>query len=1621
MNRSNFALEHQGEVSREPYGRDLPHLSVDLTHDTRMPYGKNLKVMPAVAHNYGMGKPFTNKELTKIILDKNEVIADLEKNAYGEGFWDDVRAGLIKHNQRKKTTPISEEDWKKQMEDYEKPTENWGADELGGGAAPAAKPEPPSAVAAAAAALQPVRTAIQNGIGDAIYGKSDDPKKQKKGLLGISEEGKEESKKKVMKNIVAPLAKTAMGLKKSMTDTWNLMFNKDQYNADMKAALIKRIKKEEAEMGIVRDKTDPKLIVRKPRGLYKTETTDPEVESYRPIAHRDDSAKAKEFMIRVPNPLFGIVKPTSKTLAEAGIKLWAGVNSFKDDDIDYSLRALQNDKFMWIPEDRAKELYPKLRQFAADEQDKGLAEGFEDFGWSKGEMKQFAKIDPRTLTGIDLIEYKQAKLLQDKQVAKNALEKVTKDIAEEEKGKTIIRGERPVRIEPDQARLAKMREAKVRVEKRLVDLAERGKQDFKDMTMFAEADKAKRDQEYYAKQAADAVGREDAIDEEQADFAALPAEERIAQLEEFIVQLREQGAPEWQIDQFDQQVRNVEEEVEEEEETRQAQGSVELLQQAEVAGGTKPCWKGYEMIGMKKKGKRTVPNCVPIGGEEFSDRSSVGSDSDNSSDGEMEGGGMVEFALAKAGKLIYNPDGDMTKAGRSTFTPDWDAYGEDAASGRQNAFNLSRSMYIQGKALELPGFKMVKDDTSLRFYRKDDENVMLVGIRGTDVHSWTDLYTWAVIGRGIGEDLRWTTRFQEDLEKLIRFQRNYPPSQFYYVATGSSLAGSIADRFLELGIIEEAVTYNPSIEKKFILEENLLNHRIYLDTDPLFILMGQYAPNTEIRKNASRVDYYNPIKEKDQLVKSHSIYPLYNAAFEGGGMEGGGKTYTIEEWKAIFDAKLEQKRQQIEAREAKKKATAKAKRARAKVRRDERGEIPELETPFRTSRVMKATPPKEPEPEPEPAEQPPPADPPAPPAPKKRKPKLKVVAPASARVELREELVAEQPRSPGGEFAKPAEVAVMAVDQAPQRSYMKLMKSPVFTAAERKLLTRIRETQMTPVMKAKLLARSGLARKVMELMGMNTSAFQTPREQLRIADKMEKRVETKKASAFILPKVVQDYLDLKEKQARLKLRQLRTERKQTQLDKKGIEEVEDTVFKYIGNATRFGLGAIEVVRNAFQDDPFGYWYAMRDHFVKVKASEIPSGHTKAHLIKLERKLTKREENQGLATPELGGAEIVMNWDEEKYPLVELTDVMLGLLKEDGVACFRSTARGIGRDHTGIWFCGMIGRESVKRWTEVETQKWLMIGKNEILPRLEERVSALRPLFESATKKAREGAESELNAIERKTLQDVRAERKKQAEEVERTKSVKRYKADERMAAIRDNFSRGGQYEMTGDPFNFSPRLDHYFTDKLGNRVSIRMEWGGDWRIDQDMTSWKINKLWRDLGRMDAEKNEEELNLLQREAIEILAKINPAENTKHVVGFSVKRPNGERFIPESYIDDWVLREISPAQRNLKTNGLGFHQTGGEKPTNAEEDEFYGFMCAVIRKNAKGKGQGYYRGHNFNLKPEDVLPQLVAECSNWGTASQRRIWQGEWEEDPGKFMKFAFGRSLELGYEYETKPK
>ena len=41
-------------------------------------------------------------------------------------------------------------------------------------------------------------------------------------------------------------------------------------------------------------------------------------------------------------------------------------------------------------------------------------------------------------------------------------------------------------------------------------------------------------------------------------------------------------------------------------------GSIYKQPTDEAAEDSDPCWKGYHQVGTKKKGSKTVPNCVPV-------------------------------------------------------------------------------------------------------------------------------------------------------------------------------------------------------------------------------------------------------------------------------------------------------------------------------------------------------------------------------------------------------------------------------------------------------------------------------------------------------------------------------------------------------------------------------------------------------------------------------------------------------------------------------------------------------------------------------------------------------------------------------------------------------------------------------------------------------------------------------------------------------------------------------------------------------------------------------------------------------------------------------------------------
>ena len=400
MNRGNFSIDPDEEVKRNCCGfrgRGFEDFSRDDLRDIIL--HKNKVIADLEEHAYGSASWIEN--LNKGLKKANEIKGKIDKKPpkesdadfrnrlegfdkdkdapteawgadelNGDGLFDDIKEGMkqrekdaqakwnkmspqekLRYEIQENIATLGEERAKwfnKRL--YEKLAK------LEGGAAPKAEPKPPSGVAVAAEALKPVREAIQNGIGDALYGKSDDPKKQKKGLLGISEEGKEESKKKVMKNIVVPIIKTATAFGKNVKDTANMIFNPDQYDADMKDERIKRIKRDEAAAGIVRDKENPSIIIRKPAGLWTAETTDPTEEAY--YTKRIASRKNEDvFYVRVPNPIFAAkLRPSFQELGKAGfvkqvgnekqIDLWTGVQQYDPkvkEDIDGTLQRLHDD------------------------------------------------------------------------------------------------------------------------------------------------------------------------------------------------------------------------------------------------------------------------------------------------------------------------------------------------------------------------------------------------------------------------------------------------------------------------------------------------------------------------------------------------------------------------------------------------------------------------------------------------------------------------------------------------------------------------------------------------------------------------------------------------------------------------------------------------------------------------------------------------------------------------------------------------------------------------------------------------------------------------------------------------------------------------------------------------------------------------------------------------------------------------------------------------------------------------------------------------------------------------------------------------------------------------------
>ena len=116
----------------------------------------------------------------------------------------------------------------------------------------------------------------------------------------------------------------------------------------------------------------------------------------------------------------------------------------------------------------------------------------------------------------------------------------------------------------------------------------------------------------------------------------------------------------------------------------------------------------------------------------------------------------------------------------------------------------------------------------------------IVTIRGTNPADSADWGADYLIASG---DLPDANRFKRDYDTLKGFEDSAGPGAYIYYGLGHSLGGSILDELIKAGLIQSGLSFNSAVQTKDYSVTQ--NRRVYAYDDPLYHLLGQYAPGSE--------------------------------------------------------------------------------------------------------------------------------------------------------------------------------------------------------------------------------------------------------------------------------------------------------------------------------------------------------------------------------------------------------------------------------------------------------------------------------------------------------------------------------------------------------------------------------------------------------------------------------------------------------------------------------------------------------------------------------------------------------------------------------------------------------
>jgi hypothetical protein len=196
-------------------------------------------------------------------------------------------------------------------------------------------------------------------------------------------------------------------------------------------------------------------------------------------------------------------------------------------------------------------------------------------------------------------------------------------------------------------------------------------------------------------------------------------------------------------------------------------------------------------------------------------------------------------------------------------------------------YQIAGASYADNYTGNVDGFSLIQETPTLKFFKKDDYPVIVVGVRGTA--DFQDLKAWLPV---VFNTIIETDRYTQDTATLKNFQEDFRPTLFYFYATGHSLAGVIIDEWLKSGLILKGRTYNPAIQLQDLSNTNIDNYRVYASGDPLYKLFGSRAKKTpEVRQSSSWIDVRTPLASVPALLWGKDLLSEHtwrNPLFQGG-------------------------------------------------------------------------------------------------------------------------------------------------------------------------------------------------------------------------------------------------------------------------------------------------------------------------------------------------------------------------------------------------------------------------------------------------------------------------------------------------------------------------------------------------------------------------------------------------------------------------------------------------------------------------------------------------------------------------------------------------------------------